>query len=218
MNKKLPILAIETSADLCSVAVMIDKKTYSEKNLNQKHVHSEKLIDIITNVMNDADVGLTDLAYIAISVGPGSFTGLRIGMAAVKGLAFGANLPIVPVPAFEALAYKICNIIQDEDSFIITNNVNQTELYYAKYVKKNDGYVIIDKLQLIRKDSLKMKIEKDDLIFGNYYNYDPLKSIAYPTAIDIAKWSYIYGEDLVTFDYDYIEPNYLKNFDIKVKK
>lgn len=218
MNNKLPILAIETSGDLCSVAVMIDEKTYAESNLNQKHVHSEKLMSLIKTTTESVGLKLEDMGHIAISVGPGSFTGLRIGMAAVKGLAFGASLPVVPVPAFEALALKICSFMNENEEFIIANSVNISELYYAKFANVSGAYKFIDELSLIKKSELNSMIKNSSQVYGNFYNYDPVKSIAFPTALDIARWSYFYGKDLLTFEYDYVEPNYLKNFDIKVKR
>lgn len=218
MNKNLPILAVETSGELCSAAVLLDDNCYAEGNINQKHVHSEKLISLIESTMKNADVKLHDIGHIAISVGPGSFTGLRIGMAAVKGMAFGAALPVVPVPAFEALAHKICSFIKDETEFIIANNVNISELYFAKFVKSGYTYKVIETLSLIKKTRLEYFLNERTLVFGNYYQYSSLNSVAFPSALDVAKWSFIFGQDLLNYDYDYLEPNYLKNFDIKVKR
>ncbi|MFC2133140.1 tRNA (adenosine(37)-N6)-threonylcarbamoyltransferase complex dimerization subunit type 1 TsaB [Bacteroidota bacterium] len=218
MNKKLPILAIETSGDLCSVAVMIDEKTYAETSVNQKHVHSEKLMSLIMSTLESVEVSLMNVGHIAISIGPGSFTGLRIGMAAVKGLGLGSSLPIVPVPAFEALALKICRFVSGNQQFIIANNVNVKEIYYAKYKRVGENYREIENLKLIWKSEFDKIVGNDDLVFGNYFNFNPLTSIAFPYALDIARWSYIFGEDLLTYEYDYLEPNYLKNFDIKANK
>ncbi|OGU54055.1 MAG: tRNA (adenosine(37)-N6)-threonylcarbamoyltransferase complex dimerization subunit type 1 TsaB [Ignavibacteria bacterium RBG_13_36_8] len=218
MNEKLPILAVETSGDICSVAVMFDKKTFSEYSINQKHIHSQKLLDLIKTTFNDHGIKLENVGHIAVSVGPGSFTGLRIGMAAVKGLAFGASLPVVPVPTFEALALRIVNYLPEKTKFIIANNVNLEELYYCRFIKENSSYNIMDALKLVKKIEFSQIIKKGDVIFGNFHSYNPLISIAFPSALDIAKWSYFFGKDLLTFEYDYIEPNYLKKFDIKVKK
>src|SRR4030042_6611650 len=104
MKVQLPILAIETSGELCSTAVMLSEQSFVEMNILKKHVHSQKLFDMIDLVLKNANVELKDIACIAVSIGPGSFTGLRIGLSAAKGMAVGANLPIVPVPSFQALS------------------------------------------------------------------------------------------------------------------
>ena len=89
------VLAVETSGLLCSVAALINEKEFSEVNINQKYIHSDKLIEIIDTTLNSVDLKLNDMKHIAISVGPGSFTGLRVGLSAVKGIALGASLPVV---------------------------------------------------------------------------------------------------------------------------
>ena len=90
----------------------------------EKNIHSEKLLEVVEAVLKKSLVKINEVGSIAVSSGPGSFTGLRIGMSAAKGLAFGANLPIISVPTFEALALKICDIIPDKTEFVICNKVN----------------------------------------------------------------------------------------------
>ncbi|MEW6701378.1 MAG: tRNA (adenosine(37)-N6)-threonylcarbamoyltransferase complex dimerization subunit type 1 TsaB, partial [Bacteroidota bacterium] len=136
MNETLPILAIETSGDLCSAAVLLGEKNFVELNYLQKHIHSQKLIDIIDAVLKNANVELKQIKSIAVSMGPGSFTGLRIGLSAVKGIAFGAGLPIIPVPTFDAYAFNIARVLPDGSKFIIAINANIDELYFEKFVKK----------------------------------------------------------------------------------
>lgn len=218
MNNKLPILAIETSGELCSVAVMIDDKTHSEININQKFVHSEKLVMLVSQVLESIGLKLKDIGHIAVSGGPGSFTGLRIGMSAVKGLAIGTGLPVVAVPTFEALALKICSFVTDADQFFIATKVNVDELYIGKYKKVGDTFEVITPVSLLNKKDFESNIVGSTRVFGNFHKFDRLKSVYLPTALDIAKWSYFFGSDLLTFEYDYLEPNYLKNFVAKVKK
>ena len=98
MNELFPILAVETSGELCSVALLLDEKNFIELNYLQKQIHSQKLIGMIDTVLETAATELRGVKSIAVSMGPGSFTGLRIGLSAVKGIAFGANLPIIPIP------------------------------------------------------------------------------------------------------------------------
>lgn len=217
MNNPFPILAVETSGDLCSVAVMFDEKNYSEINILQKHIHSEKLLLMIEYVLTTSNLLINDISQIAVSIGPGSFTGLRIGLAAVKGIAFGSEKPIVPVPTFDAFAFKISTLINNA-KFAIINNVNTDELYYAEYEKINGEKIrSIKELSLIRKDELETITKDVEYIYGNFSHPKVFNKTAFPSALDIAKWAYLFGKELLTYNYDYLEPNYFKKFTAKVK-
>ncbi len=218
MNKLFPILAIETSGDLCSVSVMIDVNYYTEVNINQKHVHSEKIFDIIDYTIKNCDVDLKDFAQIAISIGPGSFTGLRIGLSAAKGLALGCNLPIVAVPTLDALALEISEKLNNETKFIIFKTAGIDDLYYAIYKTKNCFFEKLTDVSLINKNQLTEVIKEVDIIFVDKNFLTNAKLVTAPRATYIARWAYLFGKELLTFDYDYLEPYYLKQFIAKVKK
>ncbi|MEJ2616745.1 MAG: tRNA (adenosine(37)-N6)-threonylcarbamoyltransferase complex dimerization subunit type 1 TsaB [Ignavibacteriaceae bacterium] len=118
MFNNKPILALETSQNLCSACVFYSDSKFFEMNFKLKNAHAEKLFESIEHVMNSAGIGTIDIGAIAISAGPGSFTGLRIGMSAAKGMAYGASIPIIPVPTFEALSLQVCNYLPDNREFI----------------------------------------------------------------------------------------------------
>ncbi len=213
MNSLFPILAVETSSELCSTALMADENVVSEINLKKKHVHSQMLLPMIQHVLDSLNIDLKDLSSIAVSIGPGSFTGLRIGLAAVKGIAVGANLPIIPVPTLEALALSLCRYLPEGTRFSIANSVNTEELYFAKFQKFGGGYKILKEIHLIKKEELEKNLAADELLFGDYSD----SKIGCATAEQTANWAYLFGKDLLTFDYDYLEPYYLKKFVTKVK-
>ncbi|MDP4173888.1 MAG: tRNA (adenosine(37)-N6)-threonylcarbamoyltransferase complex dimerization subunit type 1 TsaB [Bacteroidota bacterium] len=218
---KKPILAIETSGELCSAAVYFDQYKFAEVNLRLKHVHSEKIIDIIDEVLKQVQLQFSDLSSIAISSGPGSFTGLRIGMSAVKGLALGSGLPLIAVPTFEALAYQICTYLPVGTEFFIANKVNLEEVYNAKFRKILDGYEFIDKLSVTWNEEFENRLNDKSLLFGNFIPGNTAVStcsVAWPSASSVARWAYKFGKDSLTYDYDFLEPFYLKNFVIKEHK
>lgn len=101
----MPILALDTSTLVSSVAVATADKLLAEITLQTKKTHSELLMPHIAKIMEMAEVSKTDLKAIAVSIGPGSFTGLRIGLATAKALAYGLNIPVLGVPTLAALAY-----------------------------------------------------------------------------------------------------------------
>ena len=219
MDKNFPILAIETSGDQCSVAVMLDENVYAESNIMQKHIHSEKLLTMIDDILSSLHLNIMDISRIAYSNGPGSFTGLRIGLAAVKGIVFGSNIPIIPVPTFDVAAYEIAPFIEDNSEFVIVNNVNVDELYFAKYKKKNEREtVIVEKLKIILKSEFDEIANEIESIFGDFVHEKVTRCSNIPSALSIAKWAYFFGKDLLTFDIDFIEPNYLKKFIARVNK
>jgi tRNA threonylcarbamoyladenosine biosynthesis protein TsaB len=219
MNDPFPILAVETSGDLCSTAVMLDEKTYSEINILQKHIHSEKLMSMLKQVLDSVDLSINEISQIVFSSGPGSFTGLRIGLSAVKGIAFGAEKPVMPVPTFDALAYQISKMLNSGSDFGIVSNVNTEELYYSVYRKIEDKKLeMVKELSLIRKDEFEDNTKDIKYIFGNFSHKKVFNKTPILSAVNIAEWAYLFGKELLTYDFDYLEPNYFKKFVAKVKK
>ena len=100
----MKILVIDTSGPVCGTAVMDEDKVYSEFTAQNKNTHSASLMPMIEAALNAAGTEISGLDAVAAVTGPGSFTGVRIGVATAKGLAHGAGLPCIPVDALEALA------------------------------------------------------------------------------------------------------------------
>ena len=101
------VLGVETSTMQGGVALVGDGGMVSEYTLNVEATHSERLLPTIDRMLQDACIALEGLGGIAVSIGPGSFTGLRIGLSTVKGLAYATGLPVVSVPTLEALAWAV---------------------------------------------------------------------------------------------------------------
>lgn len=218
MMNNLPILAIETSGELCSVAAMLDEKYFIESNIKGKHVHSEKIFDMIDYVLKNSKIELNEFNHIAVSMGPGSFTGLRIGLSAAKGLALGSNLPIVPVPTFEVMAFEISEKMIEGKKLAILKSAGIDDFYFATYETEKNGYRKIEGVSLIHKNEINEKIKGIDIIFADKDIAHEIKIITGPHASYVALWSYSFGKDLLTYDYDYLEPYYLKQFIARVKK
>ena len=217
MDNLFPILAVETTGELCSSAILLDEKNYIELNYLQKHIHSQKLIDIIDTILVNAKVEINQVKSVAVSMGPGSFTGLRIGLSAVKGIAFGANLPIIPVPTFDAFAFQLSQNLLNETEFAIAINASIDDFYFAKFKKLKDKVKVIETLQLVEKEHLAKCICEKDFVYGNISCKNILNSLTAPNAQSVGKWAYSFGTELLTFNYDYLEPNYFKKFIAKVK-
>ena len=220
MDKVKPILAIETSETICSAALYYSTEKYFASSIKLKHSHSEKLFEIIEFLFKQGGIKRDDISSVAVSGGPGSFTGLRIGMAAAKGIASGTGVPLIVVPTFEALAYQLSSCISDNTEFIIANKVNKDEIYYCKFKIKSNSYIFVDELTILANKefvnkSIGIKVfgSASYLLEENKYN----SLISSPSAEYVAEWALKFGEKSSTFDYDYLEPFYLKNFIVKMR-
>ena len=100
-------MSIETSSSICGVSILFDQEILGveEKDVSKKH--AELLSGITKKALDNANKTLDDIDAIAISIGPGSFTGLRVGLGFAKGLAYSRSLPIVPVPSMLSLAFSL---------------------------------------------------------------------------------------------------------------
>jgi len=103
----MKILSLDSSAIVASVALCEDDLLLGEMTLNNGNTHSETLLPMVEFLLSRFSLSVDDLDAIAVSRGPGSFTGVRIGTATVKGLAFGTKIPCVGVSTLEALAYNL---------------------------------------------------------------------------------------------------------------
>jgi len=102
------ILCIETSTTNCSVALSKDGQMLSLKeDYSAQYSHAERLHNFIELVVKEAGIALKDLEAVAISKGPGSYTGLRIGVAAAKGLCYALDIPLISVPTLHSLALQV---------------------------------------------------------------------------------------------------------------
>ena len=104
----MKVLAIDSSGLVATVAVVEDNELLAEYTTNYKKTHSQTLLPMLEHVREMIDLDLNTVDYLAVAAGPGSFTGLRIGSATVKGLGLALNKPVVEVPTLEGLAYNLC--------------------------------------------------------------------------------------------------------------
>lgn len=113
------VLGVDSATQVAAAAIVDDKQLVAELFFNTRKNHSQRLLPMIAALLAETGVELADLDGLAVSLGPGSFTGLRIGLATVKGLAQAASKPLVGIPTLDALAWNawgvpglICPVIQ----------------------------------------------------------------------------------------------------------
>lgn len=103
----MTVLGIETTTMVCGVAICQDGKIVATFELEERSVHSEKLLSLVHEAITHSPFRLTGIDGIAVSIGPGSFTGLRIGLSVAKGLVYATGKTLLAVPTLEALAYRV---------------------------------------------------------------------------------------------------------------
>ena len=101
------ILSIDSSTPVAGIAVADGERLLGEVMLNTKNTHSEKLMPLIKQLLEELEMTMQDVDVVAAMQGPGSFTGLRIGMATAKGLVQGAGKKLIAVPTLDCLAYNL---------------------------------------------------------------------------------------------------------------
>ncbi|ABZ84288.1 glycoprotease protein family member [Heliomicrobium modesticaldum Ice1] len=122
------VLGIDCSTSVTALAVVDDAQVVAETFLHNDRPHSKRLLPAIEQLLALAELSLSDMAGLAVAIGPGSFTGLRIGLATVKGMAHPLSLPVVGVPTLEALAWNgwpfrgyICPILDARKNEVYTS-------------------------------------------------------------------------------------------------
>jgi len=132
-------LALDASTEACSVALQVDGKIFSRYELCPQS-HSLRLLPMIDDVLNEAGIKLTALDGLVFGQGPGSFTGVRIGVGVAQGLAFSANLPVVGVSSLQAMA-QLAYIKHGQKQVIAAIDARMSEVYNG-YFKLNEHNVM----------------------------------------------------------------------------
>jgi tRNA threonylcarbamoyladenosine biosynthesis protein TsaB len=137
------LLAIETATTVCAAAVVADGKVLAEASLNEKYVHAEMLMLQVDAVLRDASAPPNTLDAIAVSIGPGSFTGLRIGLSVAKGLAYALGKKLIAVPTLRALALGTQSRIALHAGEILLAALNaRRDEVYAEYFSHKEGGLV----------------------------------------------------------------------------
>ncbi|MGI5922052.1 MAG: tRNA (adenosine(37)-N6)-threonylcarbamoyltransferase complex dimerization subunit type 1 TsaB [Syntrophomonadaceae bacterium] len=124
------ILAIDSATPVAGVALLNDHTLLREDFVNYRKTHSETLMPMIDKVLRDCECTLQDVSALAVTTGPGSFTGLRIGLATIKGLSLASQIPVIGISTLEVIAH---NIIATEALVCPLLDARKQEVYTAIY-------------------------------------------------------------------------------------
>ncbi|SMG52719.1 tRNA threonylcarbamoyladenosine biosynthesis protein TsaB [Marivirga sericea] len=217
------ILSIETSTPICSVAIHKDAKLMANADLFLEKSHSNSLSPLIEQLLQHCDLKMSDLNAIAVSSGPGSYTGLRIGLSTAKGLCYALDIPLISISSLDSMTEQVINFHHDPSAFYIPMlDARRMEVFY-KISDVNLSDIEQMSNLIIEEDSFNKYKEKKIYLFGNgakkawdvltqqsenfilVNHVDP--SAKYFGAIAFSKYNKEQFEDLA-----YFEPNYGKEF------
>ena len=108
-------------------------------------------------------------------------------------------------------------MLEDGYSFIIANKVNRDEVYYAKFQISSNNPIFVEELTILTNNEFYKKA-KGNRVFGNAVDFDSGNLISSPSAEFVAKWAVKFGKEKMVFDFDYVEPLYMKNFNVKKRQ
>ena len=220
------ILNIETATKNCSVSIANDGNVVALKELNSEgYSHAEKLHEFIKEVIIEANIELSDLNAVAVSKGPGSYTGLRIGVSAAKGLCFALDIPLISINTLQSLATSISI---PEGYIIPLLDARRMEVYSSVYNDKHEDCREV-LAEIITENSFENYLEKNKVYFLGDGGEKCKTMILHPNAAfidnklpsanDMGMLSFDKYKKNDTEDVAYFEPFYLKDFvAIKSKK
>jgi tRNA threonylcarbamoyladenosine biosynthesis protein TsaB len=226
------VLGIETATSVCAAAVLGEAGTVHEAVLDGQYIHSEKLLGLIDEVLQSSAIAASDVHGIAVSIGPGSFTGLRIGLSVAKGLAYALDKPLVAVPTLQALAQAAADrgMVADGRKVLATIDARRDEVYCqlfstaegvlrtmwdAKDMRVSEVLKAIEELEVVTVGDGAGKLSALHRNQGNVKILSPEQSRC--SAASVAK----IGAELLAHgqvaDIAQVEPLYVKEFYTKVR-
>ncbi len=227
----MTVLGIETATAVCGVAIIDNGNVKAELHIEAPQAHSEKLLTMVDDVLNASQLGLQNIDVVACSIGPGSFTGLRIGLSVAKGLAYASQKPLVAVSTLEALAYNIIadSGISASTLFVPMIDARRDEVYYAGYRWNGKEISEIFAPDALKISELfpKLRAEQSVVLIGDgaekfYASVHQVKEVSvfkvipqHPgkcSAVSIARLGEIKYQQGQRDDLVSLEPQYIKEF------
>lgn len=215
------ILNIETATHICSVSLSNKEETLDIEESFEDKTHAELLTVFIERILERNKLTTSHLSAIAVSEGPGSYTGLRIGLSVAKGLCYGLKIPLIFIPTLQAMANGANKSIDDDYMLCPMIDARRMEVYTALYNSKLEKEVDIH-AKVIDSDSFKDELAKHKIVFFGTGSDKCKGSIASSNSIFIDN-SFVSAQYMSDLSYKrfldknfediaYCEPFYLKEF------
>ena len=163
----MKILAIETATEACSAALAIDESQIERFEIAPRK-HTQLVLPMVDELMHEADIKPADLDAIAFGQGPGAFTGVRIAMGVVQGLAFAHDIPVIPVSSLAAIAQ---NVAEKHDFVAAAIDARMQEIYWGLFKKNKDGVMEAASEEMVCSAS-DVSVVSDEIWFGAGSGWD----------------------------------------------
>lgn len=215
------ILSIESTTSVCSVALHQSGNLLALMELHQENVHSRELMLLVAQIMERSGISVEQLDAVAVSSGPGSYTGLRIGVSIAKGLAFAQDIPLIGVDTLKALAKRAQSFVFGDSHIIPMLDARRMEVYVTVFDKNLQVVSPLTPKVIENENPYMDLLEKGPVYFVgdgvaklenllNHSNAMLLKLL--PSAETVGFLAYDKFKEGVFEDLAYFEPNYLKDF------
>ena len=187
------ILAFDTTSGGFSVAILFDNKIISSKNIDESGIQAEMLIPTIEECLNFAKIWYQDLGYIAVTNGPGSFTGVRVGMSVAKAISLASNLPLIGIGSLEAIAYSYKN--SGYNKILVAIDARMDEFFIQEFQLLNSKLIANYEAKLVSVQDVKNYYPKEDFLL-----------------VGTSKNDVITAENIAFRAKEIIDQNYRQNF------
>lgn len=221
------ILSIETSTTVCSVALTEGEEIVAQKKLLEDKSHASHLTILIQDILKESGRTMLDLDAVAISEGPGSYTGLRIGVSTAKGLCYALSIPLIGVNTLEAMAFEVGRNGQDDVIFCPMIDARRMEVYTALYDVKLEE-LMAPHPKVLNEESFQETLRNAHVLFfgngsGKFKDLIPVKNAEFIENVSPSAWAVgilasFKLSNNETEDLAYFEPRYLKEFQATTPK
>lgn len=218
------VLALDTSTEQCSVALQVGNKLVSRAAVTPRE-HSQRILGFVQDVLEEQGVTLEQLDAIVVGHGPGSFTGVRIGVSVAQGLAFSRQLPVIPVSTLTALAQQAIRL-HDAQQIVSAIDARMQEVYVAPFQQVAGFALALQPAQMAPLTAISTQpwwaqLDHNQTIYGAGTGWQAyaeqlnaqsdvriLDEVTLPLAQDMLVWALQHGEQLSA---EQLEPLYVRN-------
>lgn len=169
----MKLLAIHTSTDLCAVAILQQGVTYHQSMITPK-THADVLLSMLDEVINQADVGLQDIDGFIVTHGPGSFTGIRIGLSIMQAFSFVYNKPLVSISTLQFYAQSAFKQLKKEHVYVALD-ARMHAVYWGEYLQASESMKLVgsEKLLSVQQNNLDQVFPINSIAIGNGFKVYP---------------------------------------------
>lgn len=226
MQKSVNILSIETASQICSVAVHQDGVLLGHSELNIANAHSAKLLPLVESLFFEIQIGFGEIDAVGVSAGPGSYTGLRIGISTAKGICFAQDVPLIGVDTLAALAFQATGFVEPDTLIIPMMDARRSEIYTAIF--SSEGAMLSPSHALVVEANPFLDLLENTKVYFLGDGVGKLKNVLHhPNAVFLEATNSALGVGGIAYkkylnrefeDIAYFEPNYLKEFRVITSK